>query len=807
MFKRLNNFFRRNTNPSPLEDEALDTGRSLAYCDPLILGHNENFNNKVDRRKSMYGDPLIGALTLGWASMATSKTFKFYDNHSPNGQEIMPEWRQWWIANDLDELLKACIPHFCIDGRIILHPFITEQGLFDYEVFGSYECAPIYWERDPDNNILLYKINFIPMPEMTPHSGSIKAVKKLLKPQQVLHITRGDWNYGIGRSRVLPCWDPAIKMRHGSHADFFRRDVRFMVAVPEKWKQKRIKSFMDSFNTMLRGNRRAFVYKMEQSKDPSATPLGLPSFGFEPLAKTPAPKPTAQSESGGQLLRDPEWARYLAGCKLTENYFIGNQAGAVTGSETDLTRDFYTECEEFALLEPLIKAIINWFVMAGLIPEPPQDYVVKYWKDWEHIEMGQMMMQQEMQMQQSKLQLQDTPNRENKSLENNMAPLIEYKYNSDLSMELLYCIKMNKSMPMTPVMSSWIKGVGYQEGTLFFETHDQTASTGKYAYDITPEEAEMYYSEWVEAGSKGEYWWDEIRDKLSPARKVGRISLPKMFGEGEYQSRAKEMREFKMEGDVSSGTVGVGTTAEPFPIPASKPAMPIAYNPTSSEPIMETIQQFKVKTPYNITNSVMSIPEIMSTGKKLNWNMSKSTAYNIQDLLKYNAENHHFRTNSFIIGNPMDFDTILRYADNPTGELACKRAWKEIVAHDGDLVVYDDLGHGGRAHKVGNYKYFWSEEEDKPILIYDKEEVFENVNKILVRLGQEDSMIGMKIANGMIPDISTEYYAGMEIHDGVKYQVNFHDSNFEPKFERIAIVNRGNCSEPNCTFKQVEELD
>jgi len=451
--------------------------------------------------------------------------------------------------------------------------------------------------------------------------------------------------------------------------------------------------------------------------------------------------------------------------------------------------------------------------MLGIIPEPPQDYVIKYWKDWEHIEMGQALMQQEMMMQQSKLQLQDTPNRENKALEDKITNnLIEYKYNSDLSMELLWCIRVNASMPMTPVMSSWIKGVGYKDGTLFFETHDQTADTGKYAYDITPEQAEGYYMEWVESGSKGKYWWDAIADKLSPARKVGRIDLPKMLGEKEYQTRAKEMREFKMKGEKASGTIGVGTTAEPFPIPKSTPKLPITYNPSKIETPAATIQQYPtVYEPskwqlFNTNSNIMSVPDIMSIGKKLNWNMSKSTAYNIQDLLKYNAENHHFRYNSWVIGNPMDFDTVLRYADNPSGELACKRAWREIVTHEGDLVVYDDLGHGGRSHKVGNYKYFWSEEEDKPIIIYDKETVFENINKILTRLGQEDSLIGMKINNGMLPDISTEYYAGIEVHSGVKYQTNFHDSNFEPKFERIAIVNAGNCSEPACSFKEVEEL-
>ena len=155
----------------------------------------------------------------------------------------------------------------------------------------------------------------------------------------------------------------------------------------------------------------------------------------------------------------------------------------------------------------------------------------------------------------------------------------------------------------------------------------------------------------------------------------------------------------------------------------------------------------------------------------------------------------------------MDFDVVLKYPDNPEGELACGREWKKIVAHEGNLVVYEDLGHGGKAHKVGNYRYFWNEEEDKPILIYEKETVFENIKKVLNDLGIKDSVVQIKIENDQYPSISTEYYAGYKEHEGKLYQVNFHNSQFEPKFEQIAIVNRGNCDYPHCTFTEVETID
>ena len=77
----------------------------------------------------MFLDPLIAALTLGWATLATAKTFKFYDNHGPQGMEIMQEYREWWIGNDLDELLKACIPHFCIDVAVGPYGEINQNKL------------------------------------------------------------------------------------------------------------------------------------------------------------------------------------------------------------------------------------------------------------------------------------------------------------------------------------------------------------------------------------------------------------------------------------------------------------------------------------------------------------------------------------------------------------------------------------------------------------------------------------------------------------------------------------------------------
>lgn len=921
ILERINNAFRRNTNPSPVIDEALYSS-GYAYVDPLVFKGHNNFLNIIDKRASMYGDAIVNTLTLGWASVATTKTFKFYDSHEVTGQEVMQEWRAWWMQNNLDELLKAIIPHFCMDGRILLDVYFDEIQSIKYEVYGSYECDAIHWTRDDDNNVIHYNVKFVPFP--TPWgwasgNSNCKKVDKEYDMGELLHFTRGDWNYGLGRSRVLPAWDSIVKLRIGSYADFFRRDLRYIVAVPEGWKKKRIESFAESFEDMMRGSRRMFVYKMEQSKDPSKTPLELPRFGLESLAR-PSPKPMSQSEAGGQLLRDPEWARLLSATRLTENYFIGNQAGAVTGSEVDLTRDFYTECEEFNLLEPVIKGLITFFAQVGLIPEPPTDYVIKYWKDWEHIEKANQLAEEEMMMGE-----QSTEETKRSDVKQNIKYKVKDKENSDYGERLgrttekcprcgetggktiylrggvktvrcpncghswelgtfktkslydkrnetynhaveemvIYALRNNIDFPETPVSSTWIETVSVKDKRLWVKIPGW--DKGPYAgYEFSDNETAFEAGiEMLSSGSKGGYMWDNI---WAGGGKGPRPTQPGInehikgihyaqspFGAEEQVSGFGTFEQRK-EGLLNPPEGFIGTektrrplgmketaTASPSAIPSYVPFsettydQPIAtvggetvytggyeYNPQSITSSTKTGVGAKRTpgrsttrpsvVPYNPTLRLHSAPKlnsqayIMRLAEKLNWNMSKSTAQKIKELFNYNESNNIPRYNSFVVGNVMDFDIILRYPDNPNGEKACPKAWKKINAHEGDLYLYEDLGHGGMRYNVGKYKYWWDDKENKNMIVYNKEEVFEELHKLLNQWGVRNSRILSKISKGEAPDLSTEYYCSYEEREGIQYQVNFHNSYGDPIFEGIAIVERGNCSAPACNYDIIEEV-
>lgn len=857
-----NSILRRNTNPSPVIDESLYSS-GMAYVDPLIFRGYNNFLNKIAKRASMYSDPLVNTLTIGWANIATAKTFKFYESHEVGAMEVMQEFRAWWMENNLDELLKALIPHFTMDGWVLLDLYLQEDQSINYDVYGSFECDTIHWKRDWENNIYFYNVKFVPFPSPSGWAwggSSLKSIHKEYVEGELLHFARGAWNYGIGKSRIAPVWDPILKLRHGSYADFFRRDMRFIVAVPEGWKKKRIDSFANSFNGMMRGSNRMFIYKMEQAEGPDKTPLELPRFGMESLAR-PAPKPMSQSEAGGELLRDPEWARLLAGTQLTENYFIGNQAGAVTGSEVDLTRDFYTECQEFGLLEPMIKALINWFVMAGLIPEPPGNYVVKYWKDWEHIEKEAMLMAQEAaqwESEQGKAVAGESKRAE-------LRQQVDYAYNDEVETLVINALVNNLNMPTTPVSSTWISHVAVRGKDLFVKIPGW--DKGPWAgFRFGDEDiAGMKGREMMESGSRGGWVWDNIwagggkgPRPLKPGINEGisgiRYSKDPFGGEAEvtgfgtFESRKEELLH------PSTGHIGTEKTRRPLGTPASTTQKPSVQFPSyvpfeeSKDPGFQTSTTPSVMTPgriassssitgsikagpgrkrargksssrpavvpYNPTISLKnSAPKLNSQayikkmGKEMGWGgMSNSTAQKIMALVKIHELNNLPRYNSIVIGNVMDFDVLLRYPDAPNGEKACRKEWIKINAHEGDLYLYEDLGHGGKRHNVGKYKYWWDDKENKNVVKYNKEEVFEAIEKLLNSWGVTNSEIQVKIKNGLAPDLSTEYYAGSMEVDGVVYQTNFHNRKGEPVFEGIAIVERGNCSAPACEYEIIEEV-
>jgi hypothetical protein len=189
--------------------------------------------------------------------------------------------------------------------------------------------------------------------------------------------------------------------------------------------------------------------------------------------------------------------------------------------------------------------------------------------------------------------------------------------------------------------------------------------------------------------------------------------------------------------------------------------------------------------------------------------MGKDTWYKFKEFIEKYQEEHQERFNSLDIGNPMNFDLALRYpAKNSKGyveEYACKRDWRNIEEHTGKLYLYEDLAHGGKKHNVGTYTYKWDTIKDQPIIERDIDD--NKIKKLLNQWGKKNSRILKKLENNQPPPMSTEYYCSVIEHKGKRYQVNFHDGHGSPRLKGIAIVERGNCDEPFCTFKIKKKED
>ena len=429
-------------------------------------------------------------------------------------------------------------------------------------------------------------------------------------------------------------------------------------------------------------------------------------------------------------------------------------------------------------------------------------------------------------------------------------------YNNAVQLILMESLRLNRSMPMTPVKSSWIKKIGFDEGSVYMQVHDKT-SKGIDTYEYNPSDTSQVYEDWIDSGSKGEYWWDSVRDVLSPAFKHGQPPsyLETGYGEDLAETQSEETRQYKMEGEPEKGLLGAGTTSAPYqlvggPTEEGDSIYQAPQNLTTTEAPTQTTSYKSVFTPgyvrsptsitgtkkvgpgrkrspgksksrpsivpYNATlyNSALitntfeeEIPKMLRLGKQIDWGMSKSTAYNFLNLVKH-LNSNIWRCNSIAIGNEMAFIMPLYYQNASGGidvEYACPEAFKKVKNHVGKLYLYPNLGHEGSKIDVGTYERMgWNDEDNKPILKlnYDDDKIIE----LLTRWNKLDSNIMNRLQQKLVPEMSTEYFCLPQEMDGKIMQTNIHNSKGEPVYEGIAIVDYGNCSSEHCEFQLVEEI-
>jgi hypothetical protein len=412
---------------------------------------------------------------------------------------------------------------------------------------------------------------------------------------------------------------------------------------------------------------------------------------------------------------------------------------------------------------------------------------------------------------------------------------------------------------MTPVKSSWIKAIGFDEGSVYMQVHEET-SKGIDTYEYNPSDPEAIWEDWIESdnygGSKGKYWWDHIRDVFSPAFKHGKppAYLETGYGEELAFTQPEATREFKMEGDVASGTIGVGTTAQPYPLPAeSRYEMPSdMYNPTTVEIPEQTTTTPSVYTPgrvydpssitghkktgpgakrkpgksktrstivpYNVSynpsiynekfksvlNSASALRRFAKTISTehlpTGWGMKTDTPYKIRELI-YALANDATRLNRVSFGNSIKAGHPYNYGGED--EFICPRDYKLNIGKTVPLGIYHNLETPGEIdlpdwQVIGTHEVLgWDDELGQEIARNNYD--VDKIEKFFKIRNERNWIWDDYLSKGVEPPISGAYSCNVKNYNNTNYQVNIN-------LKSMSFVPDANCPWDICNFQVHEEM-
>lgn len=852
------NVQKENVSPTGLTQYQI-TRFGNTYKDPLIKNKRENFWERVDRFEVVMNDPGMFAISGRYIEETMSKLPKCYEvDEGGDPIEVMADvWEKWETLN-IAEMFKDIAKKMLDDGYCIGRRYVVDNQI-GYRAYGYFESTPFLWHRvnmpfDPikHNKIWKYDVFFIPVPQGSNNLNTynVMEVRDTLFPQDptMFHFTRGKFNWGIGESRIQPIWDPITKLRKTSHADYHRSSIFPIFEYPEDWDGEEF--LPDMIDKLRRVDEIEGLALSKYKNQQTGEITEFPRFWERTFAESPG-QAKADATSGGSLLRNAEYARILMALGYSETYFVGSQPGEVTGSKLDLTRDDRVDIREFQHYTRLIKDINLWLLnvgaFEGITPESIEfiqnaNYNIMHHLEWTVLENN--LAAAEMAEDQAEGEAEDIERQ-------NTAPLaiLDIKNNTTI---LGY--KTNVRIPMTPIGGG--KLVGVDEGNLLVRFPNYPGAKqgfprgGTYEYHFgNPFEAQAAYTQIGVGG--GSYVWSNLRGKqIGPAYLTGNPTpggtsaslvdydirlgpTPTIQGTGPFAestqlleqpatpnitpqvpgimegplTRLTPFEESRTEGFQTSTTPSVftpGRVADPSSITGSvktgpgrkrKPGRKGGPSPPPSI------------VPFNITNSVPDISEL--SYKRYNalslevfgegiGNKTWQKQRKIQDYLNLH---YRLRVNALSVGNVMNFDIPLQYIYNgiPQLEYACKKEFKKIRKHNGDLFLYSNMSHSGRRTVVGDYLYWWDEEKDMPMAKFNYD------NEKILALVPEDSIIAQRLNAGLEPEMSTEYYADTKTIDGKLMQYNYRDFVGDNIFQGIAIVNKGNCGPPFCSFEEEAE--
>jgi hypothetical protein len=817
-----------NANPTGLTTEQIEMGTwGTAYVPDLIKRRRERYHSREHRFAVVTSDPIAIFVGERYIEEMCGKPFKSYDvDIEGNPDEVMMDLWERWDQLKANEPLQAFYSKISYDGYCLARLMLEEMGSYSYKAYGFFESPPDYWKRINmrgtrfHNVIYQYYVNYIPRPNGFEYMGNynVHAEEEWLSPMDpgFFHFYRKLWNKGVGRPRIQGIWASLTMLRKISFADYRRSSIFNTFLYPEDWDAE--KGLEEMIEAASRADEMTGIAMPMRVNPLTKEVEEWPRFFDRTMDQTGA-MPRADASAGGTLLRNSEYARVLIALGYTETKLVGSQPGEVTGSKLDLTRDDEVDIREFQFVVPMIKQMNLWFLengfLEGLEAETLErvmngDYEIKCHVEWEVLE--NQVREAELAAEEMENQAEGQAARQNSAM----------KWNSAVEEALIHAFITNSAMPMTPVMSSWLKRIGFSDSQLFMETHEG------YKYQKPRMDAEMQYHQWTQSGSKGGYYWDNFVDRAPPWQRIGGFPshLEGGYGEGYDWTESEATKEHKIEGAPKQGILGAGLTREPL-----KAKFPKTQKSSKGGKKMDQPAKRKTKGSSRPTPAIGDVAAIRSAGttpairrhaaiddlsfSKANAmmteasgeGMSSKTWARFKKMLDLFEVSNNFRVNSEVIGNPMSFDVVLKY-NTPKGvsnELVCKKEWQKIVAHEGDLYLYEDLKHGGRKYNVGQYKYWYDDDKDEPVTSYNREEVYNSVRELLDSWDKKNTRMYNRMLKGLPLSLSTEYYCKTIKHNGKLYQTEFHDGHGEPTLKGIAVVDIGNCDEPFCNFEVIDD--
>ena len=741
------------------------------YVSAIIKKRYYDYYNINHRKAVCQIDAIAKRLTHEWADRVTTKTFKFYSSHEIDGVEVMQDQRKQWVEMNCDEIFNATIVPMVQDG-FVLFTLEKDEEAIKYDVYGEFESSPMLWTRIADNKISNYKVQFTPNPRGVGSSGqttkiivtsstsidNMRAINREYSPEEIIHCEFGKPNWGIGMPLIEGAWDSIIKLAIESHQDMLDRRSIPTLEISEEdvdASNTKVKAMLKMVANSDQDTARVWVHKNNVQGEVSEYPkFSMRSATADNGDGARVQNPGISTGDFGNVSK--EWARLTTVTGFSINYFMGNKAGAVVGSETDKASDDEQEIIKFGQLEVVIRKILDWLIANELMTLPTEPFVIKYWKDWEKIEAAALL-KKETQEAADKAMLGQPGNVDPIDAQDNKPKENIFKLNEFLGAEIYRAAAENMSFIMTPVVSHWIDKIGYYDvnDKLYMQLLD-----GK-IYSKPSPMGEWSYLDWKEASSMGGYFWDYLSQRDPPWQ---RASIPAAL---------------ISVSDMAANTVKV--------------------------PILD----------YRIINSVDTRTKMKRLGKEIDWSMGNGTADNIiemLDTLKKNSNKHQLRYNTMTaeaFGNSIKENYPLLYNIGDglvVEEFICPESWKKNVGKKVPLGVYHNRDVNNTPELpdwqiVGEAEIFgWDDLDGEDFVRYNYD--YDKITSVFKKLNEYDWLTASLNETGT-SDISTAYYCDVEykwndaLNQIIRIQTNI-------ELISISFVPMGNCPGEICSLVEVK---